>query len=292
VPSNPRISLHSDDHDRAGHRRTDDKWLEEAWADPSARVLLVAEGKLPVEGDRPVWLMPSEAPEGTRVFLGSTAEGPRFAVVLDRSAESEEWAGLRLLGPVMATDEIGPVVQAVALGEWHRGTRFCPRCGGRLAAVSAGHVLRCESCGTQQFPRSDPAVIMLITSGDRALLGRHSRWAEGRFSTLAGFVESGESLERAVVREVFEETGVRVGEVRYFASQPWPFPSSLMVGFFGTAETTEINVDGEEIVEARWFSREEVLAGTTAGSLRLPAGFSISRALVEEWYGGPLPGSW
>lgn len=255
-------------------------------------MLLVAEGKLRVEGERPVWLTPAEAPEGIRVFLGATSEGPRFAVILDRSADTDGWASLRLLGPVMPTDQMEPVVQAVAMGEWHRRTRFCPRCGGRLTPTAAGHVLRCESCDTQQFPRSDPAVIMLITSGDRALLGHHRRWAEGRFSTLAGFVEAGESLERAVAREVFEETGVRVGEVRYFASQPWPFPSSLMVGFFGTAESTDITVDGEEIVEARWFSREEILTGTSDGSLRLPGGFSISRALVEEWYGGPLPGSW
>ena len=140
------------------------------------------------------------------------------------------------------------------------------------------------------FPRSDPAVIMLVTdSADRCLLGRGPTWLPGRFSTLAGFVEPGETPERAVVREVAEEVGVRVGSVRYVGSQPWPFPSSLMLGYLATALTTTIEVDGSEISEARWFTRDEVRTGVASGTLGLSGRVSIARALIEHWYGAELP---
>jgi NAD+ diphosphatase len=150
----------------------------------------------------------------------------------------------------------------------------------------------CAECGKQQFPRADPAVIMLVTDGERALLGRQSVWPAGRYSTLAGFVEPGESLEDAVRREVAEEVGVTIGEVRYFGNQPWPMPASLMVGFFAHAETEEISVDEDEIEAARWFTRDQVREEAESGTLELPGGISISRSLVEAWYGGPLPGEW
>jgi NAD+ diphosphatase len=133
---------------------------------------------------------------------------------------------------------------------------------------------------------------MVVTDGDRALLGRQESWPEGRYSTLAGFVDPGESLEEAVVREVLEETGVRVTDVSYFGNQPWPFPQSLMVGFFARAVSTEISVDGAEISDARWFTRQQMKEEAEAGTLVLPGGISISRSLVEAWYGGPLPGRW
>jgi NAD+ diphosphatase len=133
---------------------------------------------------------------------------------------------------------------------------------------------------------------MMVTHEGRALLGRQPSWPEGRYSTLAGFVDPGESLEEAVVREVAEEVGVEVGDVTYFGNQPWPFPQSLMVGFFARARGTDISVDGEEIEHARWFTREEMRAEAEAGTLVLPGGISISRSLVEAWYGAPLPGSW
>jgi NAD+ diphosphatase len=199
---------------------------------------------------------------------------------------------LRSHGPALESSDAGLVVQAQALAEWHRSHRFCPRCGGGLVVSGGGYVLTCESCGRQQFPRTDPAVIMLVTDGERALLGRQASWSPGRYSTLAGFVDPGESLEQAVAREVMEEAGVEVSEVSYFGNQPWPFPSSLMVGFFARATTTEIHVDGDEIEAARWFSREEMRTEAEAGTLVLPGGISISRSLIEAWYGGPLPGSW
>jgi NAD+ diphosphatase len=292
VTSDQRIALATAAHERDAHLRGDAAWLNAAWQAASTRVLLVARGEVPTLDQTVVWLRPDQAPEGTRVFLGRTGEVAHFAVILRAPTEDREWAGLRMIGALLGPDEIGLVVQAIALGEWHRRHRFCPKCGAGLLVESAGHILTCAPCGTQQFPRTDPAVIMLVTDGDRALLGRHPQWPTGRYSTLAGFVEPGESLEQAVAREVLEESGVRVTDVRYFASQPWPFPASLMVGFFAEAMSADIVVDGVEIEDAQWFTREEMRAQAEAGTLVLPGGLSISRALIEEWYGGPLPGSW
>ncbi|HWU31740.1 MAG TPA: NAD(+) diphosphatase, partial [Marmoricola sp.] len=236
-----------------------------------------------------------QVPPGTRVLLGVDAEGARFALFGSRDLDpgAGAWLGLReafgLVGPV----ELSLLMQAVGLAEWHFSHRHCPHCGGSLESRQAGHVLHCPECGRDQFPRTDPAVIMLITDeNDRALLGRQPSWPDGRWSTLAGFVEPGETLEDAVRREVFEEAGVVVGDVTYSASQPWPLPASLMLGFTGRAVSTEINVDGEEIQAARWFSRADALAGAEDGSLVIPPGISISRSLITGWYGEDLPGSW
>ena len=227
-----------------------------------------------------------------------------FAVVVEPGrvpGEKSEWFPLRGLLPHLAADgltEAPRVFHALGLAEWLYVTRFCPRCGGGLEAKAAGHELVCRQCGTSQFPRTDPAVIMLVTEGEpgspeeRCLLGRQAMWPEGRYSTLAGFCEPGETLEDAVRREVAEEVGVRVGEVEYFGNQPWPLPASLMLGFFGRAETTEIRVDRDEIEDARWFTRAQMLAEAQAGTLGLPGGVSISRSLVEHWYGDALPGEW
>lgn len=289
----PQIALSVRAHDRVGHRRTDDAWLAETWASPMTRVLLLARGHFPLaeDGTAVRWLSPHEAPEGQRVFLGQSGDVAHFAVLLDEPQES--WANLRMVGPGLSTEDASFLVHAVALAEWHQAHRFCSRCGSRLEVAAAGHVLTCTGCGRQHFPRTDPAVIMLVTDGDdRALLGRQPRWPEGRFSTLAGFVDPGESLEDAVRREVAEEVGVEVGEVTYLGNQPWPFPASLMVGFFARALSTDIEVDAEEISEARWFTREQMRAEAEAGTLLLPGRISISRTLIETWYGGPLPGHW
>ncbi len=292
--SAPQIALSVRAHDRVGRRRTDDAWLAETWADPATRVLPIAKGRFPMSrgGTSPAWTTPRDAPDGQRLFLGEQGGVAHFAVLLDAPLD-DSWADLRLAGPSLSQAEASLLVHAVALAEWHRAHRFCPRCGSPLTVAAAGHVLTCSGCGRQHFPRTDPAVIMLVTDAeDRALLGRQPRWPEGRYSTLAGFVDPGESLEDAVRREVAEEVGVEVGEVSYLGNQPWPFPASLMVGFFATALTTEIEVDEEEISEARWFTREQMRAEAEAGTLLLPGGISISRTLVETWYGGPLPGHW
>ena len=289
----PQIALSVRAHDRVGRRRTDDAWLAETWADPTTRVLLLARGRFPVEGGSGIaWRSPADVPEGQRVFLGVEDGAAHFAVLLDAPLE-DSWANLRVVGPDLSAADAGLVVHAVALAEWHRAHRFCARCGSRLEVAAAGHVLTCSGCGREHFPRTDPAVIMLVVDGeDRALLGRPPGWPEGRYSTLAGFVDPGESLENAVRREVAEEVGVEIGEVTYLGNQPWPFPASLMVGFFAEALTTEIAVDREEISDARWFTREQMRAEAEAGTLLLPGGISISRTLIETWYGGRLPGQW
>ena len=300
----PHVALSRQAHDRHGLLRSDEDWLEERWADPATRVLVIAGSRLHLVEDRIEWVGPDAAPAGLRILLGERDGVHHFAVVVepdDVRGPQEEWVPLRGALSALAADGLaeGPLVlHAIGLAEWMHATRHCPRCGGVLQPRQAGHVLHCPDCGRDQFPRSDPAVIMLVTDGEpgsddeRSLLGRNSAWPSGRYSTLAGFVEPGETMEDAVRREVAEETGVRVGEVAYFGSQPWPLPASLMIGFTAVALDTEIDVDGSEIEDARWFTRAEMRAEAESGTLVLPGGVSISRSLVESWYGGPLPGSW
>jgi NAD+ diphosphatase len=295
APYSVDVALSTRSHERIGARRTDEAWLDEKWADPTTRVLVLAGGRFPLSEDGTAvrWLAPDDAPEGERLLLGERNGAVFFVVLPRRFRAPEEWGMLRSAGPELSREDIGLVVQAQAMAEWHRAHRFCAHCGGGLLVSNGGYVLRCESCERHHFPRTDPAVIMLVTDeDDRCLLGRQAAWPAGRFSTLAGFVDPGESLEQAVAREVLEEAGVQVGDVAYFGNQPWPFPSSLMVGFFARAVTTDIHLDDDELEEARWISREQMRAETEAGTLVLPGGISISRSLIEAWYGASLPGHW
>ncbi|GAA1662734.1 NAD(+) diphosphatase [Kribbella yunnanensis] len=290
--------------DRAADRRRDDDWLEKAWAAPDTQVVLVAGDKLQVTADRSALqlIAPSEAPEGVRLFLGidresgagQTADGRAVFAVLVPGEADESYAGLREMGAVLGDREAGIAVHVVGLVNWHAVNTHCANCGEHTVVTEAGHVRDCPNCGTRHFPRSDPAIIVLVTDDqDRALLGRNAAWPEGRYSTLAGFVEPGESLENAVRREVLEESGVIVGpEVDYAGSQPWPLPSSLMLGFYAKATGTDIEVDGDEISDARWFTREDLRALVEAGTMALPGNISISRRLIEGWYGEELTGSW
>jgi len=237
------------------------------------------------------------------VLLGEREGRTWFALIIDPDrapGEREGWLGLRALLPALAdrTDDAPLLLHAIGLAEWHFVTRFCPRCAGALEVRAAGHELSCTVCGRQQFPRTDPAVIMAIIHGDPGtrdeaiLLGRQRVWPKGRWSTLAGFCEPGETLEDAVRREVAEEVGVEVGQVDYFGNQPWPLPASLMLGFVGRATSRELDVDGAEIEEARWFTRDELRAGIESGGILIPRSVSISSSLIEHWYGRPLPGGW
>lgn len=300
----PHLTLSQQPHDRLGLRRTDEAWLDARWADATSRVLVVAGTRVRPGASGLEWVPSAQAPDGTRVLLGERGGTTWWAVLASADlarAEGETWLPLRGLLPYLSGDDAtqAPLVfHALGLAEWHWAHRHCPRCGGRLAPRAAGHELVCEECRKPQFPRSDPAVIMLITAGEpgaadeRCLLGRHPQWPAGRFSTLAGFCEPGETLEDAVRREVLEETGVVVGEVTYFGNQPWPLPSSLMLGFHGRALAEDIQLEDADVEEARWLTREAMRAGAADGSLVLPGGVSISRSLIEHWYGGPLPGSW
>lgn len=296
----PHVALSVRAHDRLGLQRTDDAWLDERWADPTTRVLVISGSRLRPEEGEIRWIPASGAPRGRRVLLGERDGAVHLAVLVtpaDAPGRREEWVPLRAVLPWLAQaspDDAPFLFHAVGLAEWHHATRFCPRCTGRLESVSAGHELRCEACGRSQFPRTDPAVIMAITRpGDEALLlGRQTTWPERRWSTLAGFCEPGETLEDAVRREVREETAVEVGEVAFFGNQPWPFPSSLMLGFTGVATSEAIEVDGAEIAEARWFTREEFLAEAAAGRMQVPRGVSISSSLIEAWLGQPIEHGW
>ena len=299
----PHVELSANPHDRLGSRRKDADWLAARWSDAETRVLVVAGTRVRPQDGRLEWVAPADAPDGTRVLLGERDGRAWFALVADpdlATGDKEAWLPLRGLLPFLTGDaaaEAPLTMHALGLAEWMHVTRFCPRCAEPLTAQAAGHELACTN-GHTQFPRTDPAVIMVVTDGEpgspdeRCLLGRHPAWPPGRFSTLAGFCEPGESLEDAVRREVGEETGIRVGEVEYFGNQPWPLPASLMLGFIGRATSTEIEVDADEIEDARWFTREQMHQQAANGSLVLPGGVSISRSLIEHWYGGPLPGHW
>ncbi|MGH1562123.1 NAD(+) diphosphatase [Mumia sp. DW29H23] len=278
-------------YNRHSERRVDDAFMDGLWSDPKTEVLLVGGEHVSADDDGLVWRAPADVPEGDRLYLGTVDGVEHAAVMLDRVPPPAR--ALRTFAQDLATAQARLAVHAVGVAQWHRMHPRCARCGAPTDVREGGHVRRCPECGATHFPRTDPAVIMLITDADdRALLARRPDWPEGRFSTLAGFVEPGESLEDAVRRETLEETDVEVGEVSYAASQPWPFPSSLMLGFFGTARTTDITVDGTETAAARWFSREDVRRLTLSGDLVLPGAVSISRWLIERWYGAPLTGSW
>jgi NAD+ diphosphatase len=289
-----RLALARATVDRAGERWSDADWVAERWADAGSRVVRVHEGRAPVRDGRLVLVSPAEVGPGTAYLLGvDEADRAIFGVVTAEpfQAEDDELLDLRSVGALLDDRDAGLLVHAIALANWHAGHGFCARCGHPTLVEQAGHVRRCPSCGAEHYPRTDPAVIVLVTdSDDRALLGHNPRWPENRFSTLAGFVEPGESAEMAVVREVAEESGVQVVDVTYLGSQPWPFPWSLMLGYTArAADPTTARADGVEIAEVRWFSREELEVAVTRGEVLLPPGVSIARRLVEHWYGRGLP---
>jgi NAD+ diphosphatase len=275
-----------------GHRRSDPAWLAARWADPGTRVLVVNDGKVLVTDEPALVLVPpADAPPGDRLLLGEDGGTAYFAVpgpLPEPAGDDVRVADLRQVGSLLDDRDAGLLVQAVALANWHAAHPRCARCGAPTEVANAGYVRRCPADGSEHFPRTDPAVIMaVIDHNDRIVLGRQPVWPARRFSTLAGFVEPGESLEAAVRREVREEVGVEVGTVTYAGSQPWPFPSSLMAGFFAQAQTTDIVLE-DEISEARWWRREELDAALAAGELLLPGSVSIARRLIEGWYGGRL----
>ncbi|WP_159940482.1 MULTISPECIES: NAD(+) diphosphatase [unclassified Nocardiopsis] len=302
--------------DAAAHLRRDEEWLARAWADPGTRVL-VLEGGDPVSygwraimakqsralvttGDDPrlVFVSPGEAPEGERYLLGSDGERAYFAVRSSGDlapAPGAEPASLREVGALLDDRDTGLMTRAVALANWNATHGFCPRCGSTTSSAAAGHVRVCDREGSEQFPRTDPAVIMLVhrerDGREEVLLGNNPRWPAQRFSVLAGFVDAGESLEQAVVREVAEEAGIVVESPRYLASQPWPFPRSLMVGYTARAVGETERTD-DEIAVTRWFTRAELAEAVHAEEVLLPGRVSIARTLIEHWYGAELPGSW
>ncbi|HSJ44506.1 MAG TPA: NAD(+) diphosphatase [Euzebyales bacterium] len=281
--------------DRAARRRSDDAWLKEHWNDRSTRVLLVDGGAAAVTGDPPALLLaaPEDMPptdSAHRWFLGLDADGTALFAV-PAPVDRRRAATLREVGALLSDRDAGLLTTAVALEAWHATHGHCPRCGSPTEVADAGMLRVCTRDGSLQHPRVDPAVIMGVVDGDdRLLLGHQARWPARRFSTLAGFVEPGESLEQAVTREVREETGIVVSAMTYIGSQPWPFPRSLMLGFFAEASSTEITIDDVEIVDARWFTRTALADLVVAGEVVLPPRVSIARRLIERWHGGQLDG--
>jgi NAD+ diphosphatase len=289
--------------ERRAELRDDPEWLAAARSDPETRYVLAAgvtqlvrvptvDIALLRNGDALV----DRADDSSFTLLG-WFRGAR-TVLVEYGVESISAGGpplpdatelreLRPLAPLLEADAASLLAYARALVLWRSRHRFCGVCGATNRQARAGHVMRCsnERCANETFPRLDPAIIVLVAdaSGERALLGRQASWPQGRYSTIAGFVEPGESLEDAVVREVEEETGVLVEDVRYVASQPWPFPSSLMLGFSAIARTHEIHLRDGELEDARWFTRADIAAGHPA----LPPSGSISARLIDGWFGRP-----
>jgi len=289
--------------DRVTARRLDKDWLDAAWKDPRTRVLVVSEGQALVRYDGEhvelVFVSPDQAPPGTRFLLGQDTDsivyfGVSAPLPESYPADSVRPASLREVGALLPDRDAGLLTHAVALANWHDTHTHCPLDGSATVPDPGGHSASCPVDGSEHFPRTDPAVIMLVTDpDDRCLLARNAAWPGRRVSILAGFVEPGESAEQAVVREVAEETGIVVTSLRYLGSQPWPMPRSLMLGFRAQAPAGQvIAVDHEELAEANWFSREELLAAVEARELALPPPVSIARHIIEDWYGGPLPSTW
>jgi NAD+ diphosphatase len=293
-PFLPPLALARGTVDRADHHRRDREWLATRWKDPASRVLVVSDGTVAVEGDPPALVLlaatdlPDVEPE-RRWFLGLDTDGTALFAVPGALPDGAEGANLRQVGALLDDRDSGLMTTAVALDAWHTSHTHCARCGAPTMIGEAGMVRICPVDESLHHPRVDPAVIMtVVDDDDRLLLGHQARWPDGRFSTLAGFVEPGESLEQAVAREVREETGVVVDAATYVGSQPWPFPSSLMVGFHAHATTTRISVDEVEISAARWFTRDELTVAVTSGQVKLPPRLSIARRLIERWHGASL----
>lgn len=211
---------------------------------------------------------------------------PSNAEVPDYFSDYGRFKRLRAIDGLMHHPSGTLLVYAKGITFWHQNHLFCGKCGSPTTSKESGHMRQCtnETCRQQQFPRTDPAIIVLVTHGQKCLLARQSIWKPGRFATIAGFVEPGESLEHAVVRETFEETGIRIDTVTYHSSQPWPFPCSIMLGFIATANSDAIEIDGQEIEDARWFSRQDIFRELNNGTLFLPPTISISYHLIAHWF--------
>lgn len=287
--------------DRAAQRRLDPGWIESVRSSADARIVVVWRSKslVEAEGDvRRAVLLPGHELDWSQVrdfaFLGFENGVPHFGADLSGLADEQAaerfavlgaFEDLRGIGSLLPDPDAALLAYARGLLWWHERHRFCGVCGSPTEPTDGGHRRLCANaaCRAEQFPRSDPAVIVLVEHEGRCLLARGSRFPPGFYSVLAGFVEPGESLEDTVAREVFEECGIRVTDLEYHSSQPWPFPSSLMLGFRARALNTDFNLDPAEILDAGWFSRDEIRALDSGGPFRIPPRFSISRRLIDDW---------
>ncbi|MWV59892.1 NAD(+) diphosphatase [Rathayibacter sp. VKM Ac-2754] len=301
-----RLPLSRQAADRDYLTRARPALYDELLGDETTRVLPLWKDRALVDGDRLVLRSVQDVTAGTlRVYLGRTtvdAEGepagtPVIATVLTDAAaaelepDEERWSGLRPIAEKLSDRDAGLFTEALAIVNWHASHGYSPRNGDPTVVEQGGWVRRSPTDGSQVFPRTDPAIIVcVLDDDDRLLLGSNAMWGADRFSLLAGFVEPGESLEAAVVREIFEESGMRVVDPQYLGSQPWPFPASLMIGFTARLAPDQapaaLKPDGEEIVDLRWFTRQQL--HDSLESVLLPGRSSIARAMIEDWYGGEL----
>jgi NAD+ diphosphatase len=270
--------------DRAAERRDDPAWLATAWE--SGRLLVVdPQGRVAIDDDGPALAVSESAAwsgDGIRLLLGVADDGTAYWGTVGEPPRrlGTRLLGLREVGAALSDRDAGLLVTSIALSNWHLTHTHCPRCGATTEVSQAGWSRRCTADGSQHFPRTDPAVIVLVHDGaDRALLGRQPAWPAGRYSTIAGFVEAGESSENAVHREVLEETGVVVADVTYRASQPWPFPCSLMLGYEARAVGGEVSTADDELEDVRWFTRDQLRAGEGM----MPPNASIAYWLISGW---------
>ncbi|MGB8380532.1 MAG: NAD(+) diphosphatase [Dermatophilaceae bacterium] len=287
------LALSRGDLDRAATARADPDLLPSALADPATRVAPVRRDSMPVAARGGLALRPPVPADARRVafFLGYANSGERTAYVgvIEPGDPQPGWSTLRQVGALLDDRDAGIFTTSLALANWHRAHGYCSRCGAATEPAQAGWVRRCGACGGEHFPRTDPAVIMsVVDDEERLLLGRGVSWPPNQYSVLAGFVEPGESFEAAVVREVLEESGVLVADVRYLGNQPWPFPTSIMVGVTARAVTTALRHDPDEMAEVRWVTRDEYAGYLRDGSIRVPGGISIARRLIERWMGARL----
>ena len=296
------IHQHPSAIDRAGELRTNQATLDSLW--DQAKILHIAEGRISSSDDELSYASAKVISE--KIASGKFVEGSRYFLgldLVDRSpyfAWDTHWIGeisdevkslgfstLREIGAELSPIEFELALHATALSNWHRAHPRCPRCGGPTRVDLGGAARFCDADQSQHHPRTDSAVIVLIKDrADRILLGHQPVWPEGRFSTFAGFLEPGETFEQCVSREVFEESGITVSEIKYLGSQPWPFPASIMIAFEAVTDNPDVaKGDGEEITEVKWFSRAELKASAADGSLLLPPTISVARKMIEGWLG-------
>ncbi len=291
----------SSDLDRAVPRRKDQDWFNRLELSDASRFIPFHDGRFLFAEEpevAPVWMKSAEFAQfgdfqQIRVFLGMRESIGHFATDIIDGGVAEQlainnrtFADLRQSGALIGAEEASVISYAKALFHWHRAHLFCGRCGAATFPEQEGHVRRCANaaCGQAHFPRVDPAIIVAVENSGRCLFGRQPSWPKHRYSVIAGFVELGESIEQAVVREVMEETNIRVDTVKYRSSQPWPFPGSVMLGFSATAVSEQISLNDGELQDAHWRSHEEVVNGLIAGNFLLPPKLSIAYRLIEEWF--------
>ncbi len=271
--------------DRADHLRLDPDRVRALAAEPDARLLRLSTLDPVLENGALSWVPVPASDTGELIFLGLDGETPLFAPLVRMEAGQRAWSVFRLL-EMMTPEEAALWGTARSLIEWHNRHRFCSNCGAPSALFRAGWGRKCAACNSEHYPRVDPVVIMLAEHDDQLLLGRQPQYPPGRYSALAGFVEPGESIEEAVARELREEAGIEVANVRYVASQPWPFPGSLMIACIAEAQSSSLAIDRTELEDARWFDRQAVeaaLARSPEAPFLAPPEFAIAHTLLHRW---------